>query len=216
MFLECSPLVLALPFKVCNRCWEVKPRSEFSIARDSKDGLQYRCRQCNAEYYAENKEHRKELRIKNAERTRAYRKANADYFHEYYLANAPQKRLRNRERYAASPEKKRESSRKWNIANPEKVRARSQRRRARQRNAPGRGVTGADIKALIVGQTDKRGRVHCWWCGVVIHDGKWHVDHRIALAIGGAHDPGNLCLSCPDCNTRKQSKTPGDFAGRLL
>jgi 5-methylcytosine-specific restriction endonuclease McrA len=90
------------------------------------------------------------------------------------------------------------------------------RRRALKHATGSRKVTAADLMALELGQTDARGRVHCWWCGCVITSRKWHIDHRIPLFRGGTHDPRNLCLSCPDCNMRKHTKLPDEFAGRLL
>jgi hypothetical protein len=55
----------------------------------------------------------------------------------------------------------------------------------------------------------------CWWCERDLL-GIYHVDHRVPLAKGGPDEPGNLCLACPDCNSKKSDKMPHEFNGRLL
>lgn len=36
--------------KKCTKCAEIKPKSEFQIRRDTKDGLKYHCKSCVLEY----------------------------------------------------------------------------------------------------------------------------------------------------------------------
>lgn len=55
----------------------------------------------------------------------------------------------------------------------------------------------------------------CWWCGCEL-DGKYVLDHRVALVRRGNNDVGNLCVSCYPCNKKKGYKTPHKFNGRLL
>ena len=47
-------------FKICSKCGEILPLSEFSKCKSSKDGLQYWCKQCkkdvNAAWYVKHKE----------------------------------------------------------------------------------------------------------------------------------------------------------------
>lgn len=40
---------------------------------------------------------------------------------------------------------------------------------------------------------------------------KFHVDHIVPLALGGAHEPSNLQLLCPPCNRSKHAKDPVRF-----
>lgn len=98
--------------------------------------------------------------------------------------------------------------------NPEKYRSYVRNRRARIRFNGGTH-TPADIRAQIVAQTDKRGILHCWWCGDAITD-RYHVDHRIPLSRGGSNDVRNLCISHPLCNQSKCAKLPHEWNGRLL
>jgi 5-methylcytosine-specific restriction endonuclease McrA len=103
----------------------------------------------------------------------------------------------------------RKSCEKYRESHPEKCRENQHARRARLMGSGGRGVTSEDI-ALQMKQ--QKGR--CWWCGFKLTD--YHVDHRIALAAGGEHDPSNIVISCPHCNVSKLTKTPAEFCGRLL
>lgn len=55
----------------------------------------------------------------------------------------------------------------------------------------------------------------CWWGAHPLGD-NFHIDHRIPLSRGGAHDPSNIVLACASCNLSKHDKMPWEFAGRLL
>lgn len=79
--------------RVCRKCGQEKPLSEFVKDKTCALGYSHTCKQCNAE------------------RNRKWRAAN------------PEKVLEcKRKRYAANPEKVRECNRKWCAANPEKMR----------------------------------------------------------------------------------------------
>lgn len=50
----------------------------------------------------------------------------------------------------------------------------------------------------------KRDEFKCRYCGRTEADGvKLHVDHVIAVALGGRNDPDNLATACADCNLGK-------------
>ena len=78
--------------RVCRKCGQEKPLSEFVKDKTCALGYSHTCKQCNAE------------------RNRKWRAANPEKVLEY-----------KRKRYAANPEKVREYNRKWCAANPEKV-----------------------------------------------------------------------------------------------
>ena len=78
--------------RVCRKCGQEKPLSEFVKDKTCALGYSHTCKQCNAE------------------RNRKWRAANPEKIREY-----------KRKRYAANPEKVREYNRKWCAANPEKV-----------------------------------------------------------------------------------------------
>lgn len=86
------------------------------------------------------------------------------------------------------------------------------RRRALKAKAGGT-FTSAQIAALYKAQ---RGRCAC--CGVRLN-GRFHRDHRTALANGGTNDITNIELLCGPCNLRKGAKDELSWAnenGRLL
>lgn len=83
--------------KICNRCKEPKLLSEFTKNKASRDGLQYKCRDCDIAYQAER-------RNKNPEQVleygRAYQKnRRKDYnYRLQMLINASKQRAKNKDR----------------------------------------------------------------------------------------------------------------------
>ena len=79
--------------RVCRKCGQEKPLSEFVKDKTCALGHRHTCKQCEQERY------------------RKWRAANSEKRWEY-----------NRKWHAANPEKIREYNRKWRAANPEKIR----------------------------------------------------------------------------------------------
>lgn len=77
---------------------------------------------------------------------------------------------------------------------------RAARRRARLAVGHER-VTDADIRGL----GERQGWRCACGCGRPIRD-QFHVDHRVALARGGAHRIDNLQLLAPVCNLKKGAR----------
>ena len=133
---------------------------------------------------------------------------------------------KNKERFQINGDKVRASNRisyqkhhqLYRMNNYERVRKREktheQNRRARKRNASGI-FTAIDINLQIKNQTDRKGKLCCWWCNKPIQ-GTYHIDHRIPLVRGGSNAPDNLVISCPHCNLSKNSKMAWEWNGRLL
>lgn len=71
----------------------------------------------------------------------------------------------------------------------------------------GEKLYNADIqdKLLVL----QRGRCACCRCD--LRNEKYHLDHHMPLALGGAHDDRNMQLLCKTCNLSKHSKHPVDF-----
>jgi hypothetical protein len=61
--------------KTCTKCREVKPLTDFGVRRKARDGREYRCLMCIAQYREENREalraHQAKYRTKNRETIRA-------------------------------------------------------------------------------------------------------------------------------------------------
>ena len=49
---------------ICNSCKKEKQTTEFHVARNTKRGYQYKCKDCKKKYQEENKEHRKKYKLK--------------------------------------------------------------------------------------------------------------------------------------------------------
>jgi hypothetical protein len=57
--------------KHCNTCRRILPTSAFSLSRRKRDGRQARCRECWRRDYVTNREHRKSVAARNAQRSLA-------------------------------------------------------------------------------------------------------------------------------------------------
>lgn len=115
--------------KVCSHCKASKPRSEYHVARASKDGLATICKACNcAKSSAWSKANRKRVNArarkqywKDVKKSRAYQRKKAA---KYYLRNVEANRAKNkvqmRKRYNANPRYFIDRSNKWQAANMKK------------------------------------------------------------------------------------------------
>ena len=99
--------------------------------------------------------------------------------------------------------------RQWRKKFPEKDRQYIHNRRARILMAEGT-YSSCDLVKQMIAQNGR-----CFYCCKLL-DGKWHVDHRIALSCGGENAMSNLCIACPTCNCRKQSQSEITFTLRVL
>lgn len=105
---------------------------------------------------------------------------------------------------AANRERKATSKRKWDLANPAKTRLYVENRRARKL------FQGGDVSPGIVAALweQQAGRCACP-CKAPLQ--RYHIDHVVALANGGAHADHNLQLLTPRCNQRKGTKSNTQF-----
>ena len=88
---------MRLETKYCPRCENTLPVADFNRCRFRKDGLQYRCRACEKNYRAENRE-----RI--AARDHVDYRVNRARYRAYFLANRERLNADRRRRRAASLE----------------------------------------------------------------------------------------------------------------
>jgi 5-methylcytosine-specific restriction endonuclease McrA len=108
------------------------------------------------------------------------------------------------------PDRAKEAGQKWRAANPEKVRAGVARWRAtpngkaqnKRRWCLKRGLGGVSTKE-IAGRFDLFGDV-CAYCAR--RCSTFHMDHLVAVAIGGKHEAENLVPACQRCNLSKHKK----------
>jgi len=104
---------------------------------------------------------------------------------------------------AANPEKRRAAYASWKKSNPEARRILQQNRDAIKKNVGGKLSQGLAAKLFKL----QRGRCACCRNPIV----KYHLDHRMPLALGGLNTDDNIQLLCPTCNLQKHAKHPIDF-----
>lgn len=120
----------------------------------------------------------------------------------WYERNRDKLKARFREYLKQHRERRLVEMREWVKANPEKRRANTQRRRARQLEAPG-SCTGTQWEARLAYFGNR-----CRYCGT---DKKLGMDHMIPLSRGGSAWASNLVPCCNRCNRSKGSKTFLEF-----
>lgn len=134
--------------RVCRKCGQEKPLSEFVKDKTRELGYSYTCKHCKREHACK---YRADNHEKVLERTRKWRVDNPEKVREYdrkYRADNHEKILEHgRKYYAENSERYKKHSRKWHAANREKVREMRRykreilsdgylRRQLKQRNLP--------------------------------------------------------------------------------
>lgn len=198
--------------KRCSKCKQIKLPDDFCNLKSSKDGKDYRCRDCkrqefkawatrNAEY---NYQRNKQWRAANPELSRATKNA-------WNRANPEKARARTRAWVAANPDKKRANNIAWEKANPEKIKAKGRNWAANNPHKVAQAnlrrqsrVRAKGIYAISKKEVTKLLSLPCFYCGAF---GKQTLDHVIPVSRGGAHSIGNLVTACKSCNSSKQAHT---------
>lgn len=227
--------------KTCTKCGETKSRAEFnnSTSKKCKDGKFPWCKKCVCDWQKEwrvrNAERiSKERRAKYAANPEPYR----EFMRKRYLSDpaarcADSKKWRDknpdkykamqRSYYVENAEAAKAAARDYHFANREKSlaggRARSKvhyeknkdlyylRAAARRVMKSGSlGKLSRGIRKRLFLEQDGR----CVYCSVDLGRSA-HLDHRVPLAKGGAHDDDNVQLLCSLCNLSKGSKMPDEF-----
>lgn len=176
--------------------------------RDHADELREYAHQYRREHLNERLEYDRNYYREHAEKSRRYSQT-------YRRSHSEKYRVYNQQYQKDHADELREQRRLYRKANSEMACAAWHTRRARKRTAGG-SFTPDDIRLQRQMQTDKKGRLRCWWCGRVIEHNHYHIDHRIPLVKGGSNNPENLCLTCPTCNLSKGGKLPHEWSDRLL
>ena len=213
--------------KTCSKCGLPQPRTRefFSPRPANSDGLEGRCKACEAKrraverveyperHKASQKRYRDSRRDWWIERARQWREAHREhialYRRTYYDANPEARRATSRRCYHANPSHYASANRMWRLNNRERDKERQHRRRARLAGAGG-SYTKDDVKLQLKAQGN-----NCWWCGKPFKQ-KYQVDHRIPISRGGSNDASNIVLAHAFCNQSKKDKTPAEFMGRLF
>ena len=102
-----------------------------------------------------------------------------------------------------NPEKTKSDNAKYYAENPDASRIKNQNYRAKKRANGGKLSKGLAAKLFKLQQ----GKCAC--CRN--HLDKYHLDHRMPIALGGENEDLNMQLLCPTCNLQKHAKHPIDF-----
>ncbi len=164
---------------------------------------------------------------KNKDRKSAYQKAYYGknkieallFQNAYYIKNKAAVKANTRKYYRENKAESLEYQRQYRIANRAAISARQKvyakenpdiiSRNGRLRYIRKKGVAIGNTGTIAGWERfwRKQKRVSCYWCGLRVAGKKAHMDHIIALAKGGSHSIENLCISCSNCNQRKNAKT---------
>lgn len=206
--------------KTCTKCGVKKSEAAFSPDKTKKGGLKSSCKACRVDadhawrvanpgkakakdvaYYAANSEKVKAKRL-------AYYAANTNKQKDYsavYRAENPDKAKASCAAWrAANPGKLKAKIAIWRAANPESLRIYSANRRARKRKCGGVLSKGLSDKLFSL----QKGRCAC--CGNPLGE-KYHLDHIMPLARGGANTDSNMQLLINTCNMQKHASDPLHF-----
>lgn len=177
--------------KICTTCKIEQPVSEFCRNKNTKDGLNSKCRICSSDYH---KEYRKSHAPLLNERSRQWRVDNPDRYRalmkNYSVENSKQivERVKG-----------------WRLDNPDRfregARAHAMRRYARKLEATTFPFTTGQLAQKWAYWGNK-----CWICG----EEATQTDHVKPLSRGGAHMLCNLRPACAPCNQSKNSAWPLD------
>jgi hypothetical protein len=208
--LDCTPYVVGLPVTLwhqCSRCGEFGGPEKFNHNSKTRSKLSSWCRDCTEfstrRYRANNPD-----KVNAAKRN--WNERNREKVRKQQREAAKRNRTTEKRKVYLREYQKHYSATEHGKT---KVRLKSLHYSARKAQAEG-SFTPEDIERIKAGQTDKQGRVHCWWCGKVMT--AWQIDHIVALNAGGSNKPENLCLACKPCNSGKCDKSISEWAGRLL
>jgi 5-methylcytosine-specific restriction endonuclease McrA len=167
----------------------------------------------------------KQYRAENLDRLK---KANADRYIAkreellakskiYYRKNPEPFKARAKARHAADPKAVSQRARKWGLENPERRAEISKIAFSRRRDRidlAGGVITDAQFRELFNRQGGK-----CAGCkksvGKYEETTKWHHDHVMPVALGGANTIENAQILCPRCNRHKHAKHPQKWAEEL-
>jgi len=187
--------------KLCVKCNEAKPISDFPVNRKMRDGLDSWCKFCHR-VAAKEHSHR------HPEKGIAYRSAHPEkgrvYTKTYRDKNLEKTRASAREYSMAHME----DIKAWHKAHPEKVREWSAKKRALKARAGGGGVTAEQFE-----QIKQDYGYRCAYCN---ERKPLELDHVVPLSKKGLHDISNAVPACRSCNSKKNNSSLLMFLYRRL
>jgi 5-methylcytosine-specific restriction endonuclease McrA len=207
--------------KICSRCREWKPLSEFALHRwrgaPIGDGYKSACKIClNADWRAwrmkntdKERERYQIYREQNIQRIEDKRKARVAIYRDQINAVRRRRRAANLEQYRfadrayyqkAEPEIRRQRRRSQYRENPDRFKADKRARRSRKFQAEG-SHTEEEWEAL-----EAKYNYTCLCCHRREPNIKLTRDHVVPLGKGGSDYIGNIQPLCRSCNSVKKGK----------
>lgn len=188
--------------KLCRRCGQVFPLSEFYRDAHGRFGVSTNCRSCtrarSAEWHRANKDRayatQRAAIERDPERARRYKAEWRQKNHERVLARDAAYRAAHRPQLRAH-------STAWARKYPERVAEIQMRRRARVNNAP-------VVEHFTREEIYERDAGRCHVCGRKVNRNHWHLDHLVPLSLGGEHSRRNVAVACPTCNLSRYVSGP--------
>jgi 5-methylcytosine-specific restriction endonuclease McrA len=197
--------------KECNRCYDEKPRTQFSFNKGMRDGLMTICKDCY-------KEIQKEIKALNQERRKnGYFKSDISFeccdcriTKHISFFNKNDNSIRGVLYFCRDCAKQR------------RIDSKDDRKAYVQKNSLKMNAQ-ASAKRLHMSQYDtisqkaleellERYENKCSYCGIEVRQrDNLHMDHIIPLKLGGPHTIENLAPACKTCNLEKGSMTKEEF-----
>jgi hypothetical protein len=221
--------------KSCSKCGQEKPHSDFCLRKKSKDGLNWWCKSCSADYLRswklsnpdKKREANKRWREENPDKVKAssakWYSSNSEksliYSKLWYEANKEMALATRAAWQDANKERATITAKAWKAKNRDKVRAAVKKwqqlnpdaakainQNRRAREKQAIGKLSPDLlKKLFALQKGK-----CACCKKPLGD-DYHMDHIMPLALGGTNTDDNIQLLRAKCNNQKYKKHPIDF-----
>lgn len=224
--------------KHCNGCDRDLDILRFSKRKDTKDGLQPQCKNCNKAYEREHSSDRNAWRKDNLQKKKitnfstytCIECGEPDFLHpgkklcsRHYNFQQAQGEKQKKARLAYRQTKREDAKRKsseWRKANPDKYEAtkdawnkanpEAYRRIRLASKARRRAREGRLPHASDIKRLFVLQEGKCISCRCDLGK-RYQVDHIIPVSLGGDSDVNNLQLLCPPCNQSKAAKHPIDF-----
>jgi len=171
-------------------------------------------KQRKAEYYLKNKE---KILLKQRARSKEYYQQNKKKINhrvaEYRKRN-PEKCQRWHKNFHEkhSKEERREYARNWYKKNSKRAKLYACAYKSRKRSADGELIIQT-IQRIYKDNVKRYGVLTCYLCRKPIISGDSCLEHRIPLSRGRTNKKHNLVIAHRSCNSKKHSKTVGEFIG---
>lgn len=188
--------------KICTKCKQEIPKSEFRIDKHKKDDLYSSCKTCckiiEQQRYLKNKQSIQQKRKASYNDEAKAKKAKYD---KTYRTLKGEERLKSKRDYYHNKGGK-EKKQQWISNNPLKAKAYSKQERAvRSKLKKKSSITATQMYEWLLAQV-----YICPYCGISCPTA-FHVDHIDPLSKGGLHEFSNLTISCIKCNQSKYNKS---------